>query len=264
MAAASGSRYTRRIALRAGLIAATSVAFGARTPHAWADVPSLLVASAPAMRASDGYDADIGLDPGHSRADVGASGGGVGEFEHTLEVALRIVPVLEAAGLRVALTRTGHEPLTTMAHPNVTERTRIEQRARIEAVGNARIYVSVHFNGGPAALRGTETYYNRENAGGEGRRLAEALQRHIVAALASVGHPVIDRGARDDLTIGKPYGHLFSLRGSMPSALGEALFLSNPTEAALLLREDARDALARGYAGGILEYFADARSPETP
>jgi N-acetylmuramoyl-L-alanine amidase len=41
----------------------------------------------------------------------------------------------------------------------------------------------------------------------------------------------------------------------MPSVLVEALFLSNPTEAALLLRDDARDALARGYAQGIIEYF---------
>lgn len=202
------------------------------------------------------YDADVGLDPGHSRADVGASGAGVGEYEHTLDVALRIVPLLEQAGLRVALSRTDDRPLTAMAHPDPIERTRIEQAARIAAVGDARIYVSIHFNGGPPSLRGTETYYNSENAGPESRRLAESLQAHVVTALREYGYETADRGAKEDLLAGKPYGHFFSLRGSMPSALVEGLFLSNPTEAALLLRADAREALARGYADGILAYVA--------
>jgi N-acetylmuramoyl-L-alanine amidase len=42
----------------------------------------------------------------------------------------------------------------------------------------------------------------------------------------------------------------------MPSALVEALFLSNPTEGDLLLQDGLRQALARGYAGGIMTYFA--------
>src|SRR3712207_6858074 len=105
---------------------------------------------------------------------------------------------------------------------------------------------------------------NADNAGPDSRRLAEAIQRHMLAALGHVGHAAVDRGAKEDLLAGKPYGHFFSLRGGMPSALGEPLFLSNPTEAALLLREDARDAVARGYAGGILEYFAAADLSATP
>jgi N-acetylmuramoyl-L-alanine amidase len=165
----------------------------------------------------------------------------------------------------VNLSRTDHRPLTAMSHPNTDERTRIEQTARIEAVGRVRIYVSIHFNGGGTpALRGTETYYNRDNAGPESRRLAEALQANILATLAGLGHAVVDRGAKDDLLAGKPYGHFFSLRGGMPSALGEPLFLSNPVEAQLLLRDEVRDALAQGYTGGILEYFAAAGSPATP
>ncbi len=127
-----------------------------------------------------------------------------------------------------------------------------------------RAYVSIHFNGGPPSLRGTETYYNSENAGPASLALAEALQRHVVAALRGTGHPVADRGIKEDLLAGKPYGHFFSLRGGMPSALVEGLFLSNPAEAALLLRDEARDALAQGYAGGILEYFAGTRPLESP
>ena len=215
----------------------------------------LLPQSRTVVAAPAHFDVDVGLDPGHSRVDVGASGGGFGEYQHTLDIAQRIRPMLENAGLTVTLTRTDHEPLTAMSHPNVDTRTQIEQSARIAAAGNARIYVSIHFNGGPPSLRGTETYFNGETAP-DSRRLAMALQRSVVAELAEYGYATADRGAKDDLLAGKPYGHCFSLRGPMPSALVEGLFLSNPTEAQLLLQEDARQALAKGYVGGIVAYFA--------
>lgn len=236
--------WTRRRVIGVGVGLGAGLALGGPlgTPSAWAD--------------PEGFDADVGLDPGHSRFDVGASGAGVGEYQHTLDIAQRITPLLEQAGLRVNVSRTDHEPLSAMGRTSGDERTRIEQAARIAAVGNVRIYVSIHFNGGPPSLRGTETYYNSENAGPESRRLAEALQRHVVAELGAYGYATADRGAKEDLTAGKPYGHFFSLRGGMPSALVEALFLSNPTEGELLLRDDLRQALARGYAGGIMTYFA--------
>src|ERR687885_665938 len=110
--------WSRRRAIQLGAAAAAGLALGpgSATAHPGPTI-----------------DADVGLDPGHSRLDVGASGAGVGEFQHTLDVARRIVN----------LTRTDHEPLSAMSHPNSTERTRIEQAARIAAVGNVRIYVSV-------------------------------------------------------------------------------------------------------------------------
>jgi len=232
--------WSRRKVIGAGIGLGAGIAFG--VPGAWAN--------------QDGFDADVGLDPGHSRFDVGASGAGVGEYQHTLDIAQRIKPLLEQAGLRVNVSRTDHEPISAMARTSGDERTRIEQAARIAAVGNVRIYVSIHFNGGPPSLRGTETYYNGENAGPDSRRLAESLQRYVVAALNDFGYATADRGAKEDLLAGKPYGHFFSLRGGMPSALVEGLFLSNPTEGQLLLQEDLRQALARGYVGGIVAYFA--------
>jgi N-acetylmuramoyl-L-alanine amidase len=200
---------------------------------------------------------DVGLDPGHSDADVGAVGGGLREVDLTLALARQIRPLLEAHGLRVALTREDNRPLTAMNHRDPTERIRLEQEARIAAVTPARIYVSIHFNGHPnPAIRGTETYYNPDNYGAESRRLAEALQTAILAELRGLGYDPIDRGVRSDLTAGKPYGHFFSLRGPQPSVLVEALFLSNPREAALLREPGTLEALARGYAAGILHYFA--------
>src|SRR5438128_1539792 len=90
---------------------------------------------------------DVGLDPGHSDVDVGAAGGGLREVDLTLALAQRIQPLLEAQGLRVALTRLNNRPLTAMSHPDFTTLTRLEQEARIATILPARIYVSVHFNG---------------------------------------------------------------------------------------------------------------------
>jgi N-acetylmuramoyl-L-alanine amidase len=237
-----GRNWSRRQMLGAGLGAAAGLVLMA-LPHG-------------AQAALSTYDADVGLDPGHSRADVGASGSGVGEYRHTLDVAMRLKPLLEQSGLSVALSRTDDSPLTAMSHPDITERTRIEQTARIAAVGNVRIFVSIHFNGGPPSLHGTETYYNGDNAGPDSRRLGEAIQRHLVDELNGIGFPTLDRGVKDDIVDGKPYGHFFSLRGGMPSVLVEGLFLSNPTEGSLIVRDDTRQAIAFGYAGGIVEYFA--------
>ena len=95
-----------------------------------------------------------------------------------------------------------------MTLADLTARTRVEQEARVAAVTPARIFVSVHFNGHPSAsIRGTETYYNGDNFGTDSRRLAGALQAHVVGELRAAGVESPDRGAKEDLTAGKPYGH---------------------------------------------------------
>jgi N-acetylmuramoyl-L-alanine amidase len=205
---------------------------------------------------------DVALDPGHSRVDVGASGGGLREYQLTLDLAQRVRARLEQAHLSVRLTRQDDLPLSNYTVPGSTPQIQAEQEARIAAAGPSRIYVSLHFNGGPANLRGTETYYNPdrapEAASADGL-LAALLQHHVVAALADeIGYTAVDRGTRSDLLAGKPYGHFFGLRGPTPSALVENLFLSNPDDAAVLRDDATLDALADGCAQGVLEYFAAA------
>ncbi|HEX2924576.1 MAG TPA: N-acetylmuramoyl-L-alanine amidase, partial [Chloroflexota bacterium] len=100
---------------------------------------------------------DVGLDPGHSDADVGASGGGLRECDLTLEVATRVKSLLEEEGLSVVLSRTDNRPLTDFSNPDPTEQIRLEQEARVAAVGRARVFVSIHFNGyGDPSVRGAE------------------------------------------------------------------------------------------------------------
>src|SRR5215210_7455990 len=102
-------------------------------------VLALALAGSVAVGLAQDGPVDVGLDPGHSDADVGAAGGGLREVDLTLALARRIRPLLEAQGLRVAVTRDDNRPLTAMSHPDITTRTRIEQEARIAAVAPARV-----------------------------------------------------------------------------------------------------------------------------
>jgi len=101
-----------------------------------------------------------------------------------------------------------------MNHPDWVELIRIEQEARIAAVGRVRCYVSINYNGlGNPSISGTETYYNPDNFGDRSYRLATALQRNMVSRIWEAGYQAFDRGVKSDLLAGKPYGHFFGLRG---------------------------------------------------
>lgn len=218
----------------------------------WEDFTSSVAAGAQQRKA-----ARVALDPGHSGWDVGATGAGLTEHQLSLDIAVRARALLDGWGYDVTLTRNDSQRLAERVPPDPIAAIRVEQEARHRAAGEACVYVSIHLNGHPnPALRGTETYFNSDNFGEESRRLAASLQNHTIGALRAVGYDAIDRGLREDLTAGKPYGHFFSLRGPFPSALVEALFLSNPTEAALLHRDEVRAAVAEGIARGIDNYLS--------
>jgi N-acetylmuramoyl-L-alanine amidase len=208
---------------------------------------------------------DVGLDPGHSNADVGASGGGLRECDLTLEVATRVKALLEEEGLSVSMSRTDNLPLTDFSDPDPTEQIRLEQEARVAAVGKTRVFVSIHFNGfGNPSVRGAECYYNGDNEGEPSQRLAKGIQNKLLAEVTSAGYDLPDRGVKEDLSAGKPYGHFFSLSGGMPSVLVEAMFLTNPHEAFLLGDESIREAVARGIAEGIWQQLSSSHRPLEP
>lgn len=234
----------RTIWLLAGLLL---LLFGPQSALAMEDGP---------MKGPAGFDADVGLDPGHSRVDVGAVGGGLAEYRLTLDVATRVAGLLEGRGLTVSMSRGDDLPLTEMAEPDPTERTRIEQEARIAAVGSTRVYVSIHFNGlSDPRVRGAECYYNADAHGELGRLLAGLILDRLVERVTTAGYDLPKRGVKEDLQAGKPYGHFFSLRGPAPSALVETMFLTNPYEASLLSSEEIREAVAMGIADGIADYL---------
>jgi len=97
--------------------------------------------------------------------------------------------------------------------------------------------------------------------------LASSIYDAIIARLHELGYDTRQRGVMDDggtaaaALTGE--GHTFLLGETpgfrsteMPGMIGEALFVSNDTEAALLQRDDVRQAIAQAYKDGIDTYFA--------
>jgi N-acetylmuramoyl-L-alanine amidase len=196
------------------------------------------------------YGATVVLDPGHGGSETGAVGAnGLAEAELNLAVAELAQAELEAAGATVVLTRTGDY------------RVALAPRAEIATRLDARTFVSIHHNGdadGPSVRPGSETYF--QIASPESRRLSGLLYEEMVAAFADYEGVAwvadSDAGAkyRPNDEGGDYYGILRRSAG-VPSALSEALFLSNPAEAELLEREDVRQAEAEAVARAVVRFL---------
>jgi len=214
----------------------------------------------------------IVIDAGHGGDDIGArSVTGLREKDLVLAVAVKLARELRSRGRAVRLTRTGD---VTRA---LTDRAAFANRL------GASVFVSLHANSSPvSAVRGAETYYmsldhratdeaaaataRKENApaqGGGGRstldlilwdlaqaqvlnesaRLALALQRRCNSGLEAP-----DRGVKQ-----APFVVLTG--ATMPAALVEVGFLSNPGEAELLAQPDYQQKVAEALASGIEDFL---------
>lgn len=216
------------------------------------------------------------LDPGHGGDDLGAqSADGAAEKDITLAVARAIAARLQAAGITARLTRERDE------HVALEQRTAVANR--LQAVA----FVSIHVNASPArSARGAETYYMsadasdaqaaqsaaRENAGASqdtvqlilwdlayvanlnsSARLAKLIQERLNALQG-----IKDRGVRQ-----APFVVLTG--ATMPAALVELGFISNPDEAARLQAADTQDQVAAILAEAIGEFVrAPAGEAATP
>ncbi|MCA9543755.1 MAG: N-acetylmuramoyl-L-alanine amidase [Myxococcales bacterium] len=168
------------------------------------------------------------LDAGHGGRDPGAVGCGREEADHVLDVVRRMAPLLETAGLRVALTR--------------SDDTFVELRARAAFANDrgARVFVAVHANsnaGAPAT--GTETWI-ANGAGATTRNLGAALQRELVAAWG-----LRDRGVKN--------GNFTVITATaMPAALTEIGFINNcDRDSAIIGDPNQRQVIARAHAQAI-------------
>lgn len=174
----------------------------------------------------------ICIDPGHGGYDPGAVGpSGLQEKNVALVVSLLLAEKLRAAGQEVRLTRDSD---------NTPWDSGSDLQARCDTANQfgADIFVSVHCNSAASpAATGTETYCYA--LGGEGERLAAAVQKELVAAL---GLP--SRGV-------KTANFYVLKRTAMPAILAELAFICNPDEEALLAGSDFQEKAAQAIAKGI-------------
>ena len=173
----------------------------------------------------------IALDPGHP------PGGAVGptrlaERDANLGIALKLRPLLEAAGASVLMTRT-----TDLEVP-------LNARPQMAVDANVDILLSIHNNGLPNGVNpfgntGTSDYYFNLQAA----ELAQDLDREIVQELRTQ-----DLGpGRADLALVRPTW--------MPAVLTETMFLMVPIQEAALRNADVQQRIAEAHLRGLLDFL---------
>ncbi|MDZ4199040.1 MAG: N-acetylmuramoyl-L-alanine amidase, partial [Kiritimatiellia bacterium] len=197
------------------------------------------------------------IDPGHGGIDSGAvSAGGLEEKQVVLDIARRVRTRLEAAGVRVVLTR------------DADDYVELNDRLARALIVRPFAFVSLHLNSAPSTeAQGVETFIlskagqastnakdpsaspryrsfpgNRQDAANA--ILGFALHRQMIRGLRAEDRGL--RQARFQVLKNAPF----------PAVLLECAFLSNPKEAQKLNREAHLDAVADAVAAGVLEFRA--------
>ena len=204
------------------------------------------------------------IDPGHGGSDPGAvhkaadGQADVTEEDANLAVAQKLAEILRADGYDVQLTRTADSHVA----PGASKAADLQARVDIANEAGADVFVSVHFNGlDNQSTRGTEVWYcSKRPHDAENEELATAVQESLVRSLNEAGFESADRGIKDDARMGHfaITGPRIARPSQMPAIIGEALFITNDQDAAVLKSPEGQEALARGYFQGIKAYFGDA------
>jgi N-acetylmuramoyl-L-alanine amidase len=179
----------------------------------------------------------VAVDPGHPPG--GATGPtGLTEAEVNLAVALRLARILEGAGARVILTRTGEGALG------------LYERAQIAEAAGAHLFVSVHENAFPDGVdpfgdSGTSTFYFHRHS----ESLARALQAELI-------HEFRLR----DLGVGRGSFAVLRRLTWMPAALTETMFMMVPQQEAALRDPEVQERLARAHLRALERFLRERAS----
>lgn len=189
------------------------------------------------------------LDPGHGGSEVASVGpNGLGEKNLNLDVALRTADALRERGYDVQLTRT-----TDVRHP-------IEIRANLANALRPDLFLSIHHNGGALArtpVPGTQVYYQHDDP--ESRRAGGILYEELFAAASRFPTQWVGN-VRDGVSTrlndrGTDFYGIHRRTPEVTSLITEFLWVSNGPEAALLARDEVRQAEADALARGIDRWF---------
>lgn len=189
------------------------------------------------------------IDPGHGGSETASVGpNGLGEKRLNLDVAKRTAAALRERGYSVELTRT-----TDIRLP-------IAVRAGLANALDPDIFLSLHHNGGArnrSPVPGTQVYYQHDDD--EAQRLGGILYEEMFAAaskfpVAWVGNALdgVSTRLNDE---GDDFYGIHRRTPGVTSIITEFLWLSNGAEAALLTRDEVRDAEAAAIATGIDRWY---------
>ena len=185
-----------------------------------------------------------GMDPGKIAAD------GTPEKDLNLSIALKLQKYLEAADIRVVMTRTEDMGLYDENAPNKKVQD-MKNRITLMEECNADLVVSIHQNSySDSAIHGAQVFYY--TTGADSKALAETLQELLIRDLDPANH----RQAKANDT------YYLLKKTSCPTVIVECGFLSNPEEAAKLKSDSYQERIAWVLHLGILQYLNDTKGQE--
>ncbi|MEW6573012.1 MAG: N-acetylmuramoyl-L-alanine amidase [Bacillota bacterium] len=187
------------------------------------------------------------LDPGHGGYDPGAIGPtGLKEKDVTLTVALGVASFLRNTPVEVVFTRSSDQvPWPADKNRDLAMRSDIANRA------GADLFLSIHCNSAvDSGANGTETYHFQGST--QGAKAAGSIQTRLVQTLK-----LRDRGI-------KTANYYVLRKTTMPAALTELAFISNPREAELLAQPGFRMKAARAVAQAVADFFGIEFPDEQP
>ncbi len=233
------------------------------------------------------------LDAGHGGPDPGAVGitrigQVIYEADQTLPVTLDTTAILQRAGFRVVVSRTGPTSVLRLGPGDMSGQVLtvvgshddVAARDVCANMAHADVLVGVYFNSGASAANaGCITAYDAARPfAADNRRLAGLVQSAVLAAMNAQGWQIPNGGVQPDQGLGSSlspadlaYGHLlllgpaekgyFSTPSAMPGALVEPLFITDPFEGSIASSNHGHQVIAAGLARALEEYFTPGYAP---
>ncbi|MCP3775416.1 N-acetylmuramoyl-L-alanine amidase CwlD [Paenibacillus sp. MZ04-78.2] len=190
----------------------------------------------------------IALDAGHGGPDGGArSKDGLEEKDVNLAIALHLRDYLQQSGALVVMTREDDRDLASAETKGYSKRKTEDLLKRAEFVTKQKsnLFVSIHLNSIPSPRwSGAQTFFYPNHA--DNSTLAALIQEEMKRNLKNT-----DRVAK------QADKEIYLLKAlTIPSALIEVGFLSNPGEAQLLRDSSYQKKIATSIYQGILRYYS--------
>ena len=182
----------------------------------------------------------ITLDPGHGGSDPGAIGAsGLKEKQVTLEISMRVKELLEKEGAKVFMTRTSD---VDVYGPHASDRAELQARVNVAEKHNSDLFLSLHINSSVnKSVGGFSSYYYPKTD--NDLKLAKVIQDKFAKNFGV-----------DNLGVRQANFYVVK-RCSMPAALLEMCFISNPKEERLMKGKWFQKKTARLIVEGVAKYF---------
>ena len=240
------------------------------------------------------------LDAGHGGLDPGAvgttsSGATIDEAAVTLPVELDAASLLRARGFRVVVSRTRDSSVVKLTSADVDGQLLTLQGAHDDVVArdtcadlaDASVLLGIYFDsGGSTQNAGSLTTYDADRPfSAANLQLANLVQADVLHAMNAQGWQIPDAGVVPDSDVGSlvpssattgiaaqaaSYGHVVLLGPAlpgflttpttMPGALIEPLFITDPFEGSLAASAHGQEVIARGLARAVEQYLPSPTS----